>query len=134
MLVVVVVQTPSQVQLFAVPWTAVHQACLSFTVSQSLLKVRSIKLVILRISSSATLFSFCFQSFPESGSFYWVGSLHQVTKILELQYQSFQWIFSVTAKHLKIAYMSPITLIFSLKKIGLEFILLLYICKSCTIC
>ena len=69
MLVAVVVQTPSQVQLFAVLWTAAHQACLSFTISQSLLKVRSIELVILRISSSATLFSFCFQSFSESGSF-----------------------------------------------------------------
>ena len=32
---------------------------------------------------------------PSSGSFQWVSSLHQVTKILELQlqHQSFQWIF-----------------------------------------
>ena len=27
--------------------------------------------------------------------FQWVGSLHQVAKVLEFQHQSFQWIFSV---------------------------------------
>ena len=44
------------------------------------------------ISSSATFF--CLPSFPASGSFPWVGSLHQVAKVLELQlqHQSFQWI------------------------------------------
>ena len=38
------------------------------------------------------------QSFPASGLFYWVSSLHQVAKVLELQlqYQSFQWIFRST--------------------------------------
>ena len=47
------------------------------------------------ISSSATLFSFCLQSFPASGSFP-IGRLsRQVAKVLDLQlqYQSFQWIF-----------------------------------------
>ena len=47
------------------------------------------------ISSSVLPFS-CFQSFAASGSFpIWVSSLHQVAKILELQlqHQSFQWIF-----------------------------------------
>ena len=44
------------------------------------------------ISSSVVPFS-CFQSFPASGSFQWVGSSHQVAKELELQHQSFQWIF-----------------------------------------
>ena len=39
----------------------------------------------LTISSSVTPFSSCPQSFPESGSFQWVGSLHQVAKVLELQ-------------------------------------------------
>ena len=34
-------------------------------------------------------------SFPASGSFPWVGSSHQVAKVLELQHQSFQWIFRV---------------------------------------
>ena len=46
------------------------------------------------ISSSVIPFS-CLQSFPASGSFQWVSSSHQMTKVMEfqLQYQSFQWIF-----------------------------------------
>ena len=43
----VVVQLLSHVRLFATPWTAVHQAPLSFTISQSLLKCMSIEAVIL---------------------------------------------------------------------------------------
>ena len=43
---VVVVQLLSRVQLFNSPWTAAHQASLSFTISQSLLKLTSIGLVI----------------------------------------------------------------------------------------
>ena len=46
-------------------------------------------------SSSVVPFFSCLQSFPASGSFPWVSSLHQVAKVLEfqLQHQSFQWIF-----------------------------------------
>ena len=40
-------QSLSCVQLFATPWTAAHQASLSSTISQSLLKFTSIKLVML---------------------------------------------------------------------------------------
>ena len=40
-----IVQLPSHIQLTAIPWTAAHQASLSFTVSQSLLKLTSIELV-----------------------------------------------------------------------------------------
>ena len=43
---VVVVQLLSHVWLFATPWTEAHQASLSFTVSWSLLKLMSIKLVM----------------------------------------------------------------------------------------
>ena len=39
----VVVQSLSCVWLFATPWTAMHQASLSFTFSQSLLKLMSIE-------------------------------------------------------------------------------------------
>ena len=46
-------------------------------------------------SSSVVPFSSCLQSFPASVSFLWVASSHQVAKILELQHQSFQWIFRV---------------------------------------
>ena len=40
---VAVVQSLSPVSLFATPWTAAHQASLSFTISQSLLKLLSIE-------------------------------------------------------------------------------------------
>ena len=47
------------------------------------------------ISSSVVPFSSCLQFFPASGSFPIVSSTHQVAKVLELQlqHQSFQWIF-----------------------------------------
>ena len=41
-----VVQSLSGVQLFSTPWTAAHQASLSFTISQSLLKLMSIESVM----------------------------------------------------------------------------------------
>ena len=68
--VLAVVQSISPVQLSATPWTAAHQALLSSTVSQSLLKLISIESwCYLTISSSVAPFSFCLQSFPASGSF-----------------------------------------------------------------
>ena len=71
------VQLLSHDRLFVTPWTAAHQAFLSSTISWSLLKFMSIELVILTISSSATLFFLCLQSFPASGSFSmsWLGQL-----------------------------------------------------------
>ena len=89
-LVVVVVQSLSRVQLFVTPWTA---ARLSFTVSQSLLKVLSI--VLMLPSNHLILchpFSSCPQSFPVSGSFPMIIFSHQVAKVFELQLQrqSFQ--------------------------------------------
>ena len=42
----IVVQLLSQVWLFATPWTAAHQASLSFTISQSLLKLMSAESVM----------------------------------------------------------------------------------------
>ena len=64
-----VVQLLSSVWLFVTPRTATLQASLSFTVSWSLLKLMSIKLMMPTISSSVSTFSSCPQSFPESGSF-----------------------------------------------------------------
>ena len=64
------VQLLSHVQLFATPWTAACQASLSFTNSQSLLKLMSIESVM--PSNHLILyrsFSSCLQSFPTSGSF-----------------------------------------------------------------
>ena len=42
-----VVQSLSPIQLFAIPWTALHQATLFSTVSQTLLQFMSIELVML---------------------------------------------------------------------------------------
>ena len=97
-LFVVVVQSLSRVWLFAAPWTAAHQASLSFTVSQSLLKLMSTELVI--PSNHFILchpFSSCPQFSQHQSLVQWVNSSHQVVKVLEfqLQHQSFQWIFRV---------------------------------------
>ena len=45
--VALIVQSLSHVRLFATPWTVAHQPSLSFTISQSLLKLMSIELVML---------------------------------------------------------------------------------------
>ena len=65
-----VVQSLSRLLLFVTPWSAKHQAFLSFTISRSLFKFMSIELVMLsnHLILSA-LFSVCFQSFPASGFF-----------------------------------------------------------------
>ena len=63
-------QLLTHVQLFATPWTAARQASLSFTISQSLLKLVSIELVM--PSNHLILcipFSSCLQSLPASGPF-----------------------------------------------------------------
>ena len=66
-----VVQALNCIQLFVTSWTAAHQASLSSTISQSLLKLMSIESVMLsNISSSTARFSSCPQSFPASGSFF----------------------------------------------------------------
>ena len=57
----------SPARLFTTLWTTPHQAPLFFTISQSLLRFMSLKLVMLSSSSFATLFCFCFQ-FPPPAS------------------------------------------------------------------
>ena len=57
------VQSLSQVQLFATPWTTACQASLSITNSRSLLRLKSIEPVMPSAFSSRP------QSFPASGSF-----------------------------------------------------------------
>ena len=73
-----IVQSFSCVRLFVTPWTAAHQASLSFTISRSLLKLMSIESVMPSnhlilchptISSFVIPFSSRLQSFPASGSF-----------------------------------------------------------------
>ena len=101
---VVVVHPLRCIQLLATAWTAACQASLSFTISQSLLRLMSIKLVMpsnhLILCCSLLLLPPIFPNIrvfsKESGLFQRVSSLHQVAKVLELQlqHQSFQWIFS----------------------------------------
>ena len=87
------VQSLSRVQLFVIRWTAACQDSVSITKSRSLLKLKPIELVMHpSISSSVVPFSSHLQSFPVSGSFPGVSSLHQVAKVLDfqLQHHSFQ--------------------------------------------
>ena len=63
----VVVQSLSHIHLFRTPWTAEHQASLSFTISRNFLKLMSWCHPI--ISCSVAPFPSCPQSFPASESF-----------------------------------------------------------------
>ena len=62
------VQSLSHVRLFAITWTAAHQASLSITSSWNLLKLMSTESVMPTISSFVAPFSSHLQSFPASGS------------------------------------------------------------------
>ena len=90
------IQLFRHVQLFLTPWTTAHEASLSITNSQSLLKVISIKPVMpsnhlilchpLLLSPSI---------FPSIRVFSGELAPHQVAKVLELQHQlSFDFFFS----------------------------------------
>ena len=87
--VFVVVQLLSCVRCFATPWTAAHQAFLSFTISRSLLRLMSIDAI--QPPHPVTPFS-CLQPFTPSGSFPMSWLFASGGKILELQlqHQSFQ--------------------------------------------
>ena len=84
-----------QVQLFATSWAAAYHSFLSFSISQSLLKCMSIELVM---SSNHLILCHPLPALNLSqrqSLFQGVSSSHQVAKLLELQlqHQSFQWIF-----------------------------------------
>ena len=64
-----IVQLLSRVRLFATPWTAAHQASMSFTISQSLLKLMSIELVMPSNCLVLCIPFSCLQSFSASKSF-----------------------------------------------------------------
>ena len=87
----VIVQSLSRVLLFMTPWTAAHQAPLSFTISWGFLTFMSIESVML-----SNLFILCFlilllpSIFPRSGSFPMNGLFITGGQVLELQHQSFQ--------------------------------------------
>ena len=82
-------QSLSHVQLFVTPWTAALQASLSITNSQSLLKL-TVHWVSDAIKSSHPLSSPsppAFNLSQHQGFSQWLGSSHQMTKVLELQLQ-----------------------------------------------
>ena len=90
------VQFLSHVWLFVTPWTAAHQVPRPSTTPRACSNSCPLsRWCPPTISSSIVPFSSRLQSFPASGSFQWVSSSHQVAKVLELQlqHQSFQWIF-----------------------------------------
>ena len=95
----IVVQLLSSVRLFATPRTAAHQASLFFTIFWSLLKLMSIESVMpsnhLILCCPLLLLPSIFPGII--GKVQWVGSSCQVAKLLglQLQHQSFQWIFRV---------------------------------------
>ena len=64
-----VVQSLSCFRLFVTPWTVAQKAALSFTISQSLLKLPLSQWCHPTISSCVIPFSSCLQSFPALGSF-----------------------------------------------------------------
>ena len=88
------VQSLSRVRLFVTPWTAAHQASLSFTNSWGLLKLLSIKSVMpsnhLILCHPLLLLP---SIFPSIRVFSNELALHQEAKVVELQHQSVQWIF-----------------------------------------
>ena len=79
-------QSLNPVWIFVTPWTAACQAPLSFTISQELLKLISTETVmpsnhIILSSRSPPALSLS----QHQRLFQWVGSLHQVSKVLEFQ-------------------------------------------------
>ena len=92
------VQSLSRVQFFETPWTTARQTSLSIINSQNLLTY------VHRVGDAiqpSHLLSFpsppAFNLSQNQGVFWWVSSLYQVAKVLELQlqYQAFQWIFRI---------------------------------------
>ena len=91
------IQLLSHVQFFATPWTIAHQASLSITNSQSLLKLMSCDVgdAIQPSHPLSSPSSPAFNLSQHQGLFKWVSSSNQVAEVLEfqVQHQSLQWIF-----------------------------------------
>ena len=81
------VQSLSHVRLFVTPWTVAHQASLSITNSQSLLKLMSIESVMpsnhLRLCCPLLLLPSIFPSIRVFSNESALCSSHQVAKLLE---------------------------------------------------
>ena len=94
----VVVQLPGCVRVFETPWSAAHQAS---SISHHLLELAQVHVHCIGdaiqlsypLKPSSSALDLC----QYQGLFQWVVCSHQMTKILELQlqHQSFQWVFRV---------------------------------------
>ena len=92
----VVVQSPSRAQLLVTTWTvACDLPCPSLSPVVCSNSCPSRRWCYLTISASAAPSPFALHVSQHQSLFQWVGSSHQVAKVLELQlqHQSFQWIF-----------------------------------------
>ena len=92
----VVVQSLSRVWPFVTPWTTACEASLTFTISQSLLRlVYWVGDAIQPFHSLSSPSPPALNLSQHQGLSQWISSSHQVAKVLELQlqHQSFQWIF-----------------------------------------
>ena len=79
------VQSLSRVRLFATPWIAACQASLSFTNSQSSLRLTSIESVIQPSHPLSSPFPPTPNPSQHQSLFQWVNSSHEVAKVLEFQ-------------------------------------------------
>ena len=87
----------SHVQLFATPWTVVLQACLSFAPGVAQIHVLCLDDAIQPSHHLSPPFPFAFNLSQHLSLPQWVSSSHQAAKVLklQLQHQSFQWIFRI---------------------------------------
>ena len=79
----VVVQFLSHVQLFATPWTAAHQTSLSFTISRSVLKLKSFESMMPSNHLILCYLLLLHSIFTSISVVQRVGSSHQMAKVLE---------------------------------------------------
>ena len=94
-IVVSVVQLLSHIRRFVIPWTASHQATLSFTISWSLLKLMSIELVM----PSNHLILCCPLLLPSIFPSTRVFSNESALRIRWLKYWSFSFNVSPSSEH-----------------------------------
>ena len=106
---VVVVQSLNHSQLFANPWTTVLQTSLSFTISQILVKLISIELVMpsnhLILCHPLLLLSSLFPRIRIFSNELTLGIRWPNCWELQLQHQSFQWIFRLIFFRIKWFYL-----------------------------
>ena len=96
-LVVCLIHSLSHVQLFATPWTAARQASVSFTISQSLLKLMSIES---RMPSNHVIFCHPLLLLPSAFPNIRVFSNESALHIRWPKYWSISFNISPSSKHL----------------------------------